>query len=58
MSKKRKVFFGCSNYPNCDFAINLKPLPAPCPKCGSLMTAYKEKWARCTKCKHQQKLEE
>ena len=56
MSKKKRVFYGCSNYPNCDFAINLKPLPEPCPKCGSLMTMYKEKWTKCTKCTYRGKL--
>ena len=56
ISKKKRTFYGCSNYPNCDFAINLKPLPEPCPKCGSLMTVYKEKWAKCTKCSYRGKL--
>ncbi len=56
MSKKKRVFYGCSNYPNCDFAINMKPLPEPCPKCGSLVTEYREKWAKCTKCDYRAKL--
>jgi DNA topoisomerase-1 len=56
MSKKKRVFYGCSNYPNCDFAINLKPLAEPCPKCGSLMTVYKEKGAKCTKCSYRGQL--
>ncbi len=49
-SKKNKVFYGCSNYPACKFAINAKPLPQKCPECGGLLTEYKEKQARCTKC--------
>ncbi len=56
VSKKKKVFYGCSNYPNCDFAINQKPLIEPCPKCGSLMTEYKEKWSKCTKCSYRGKI--
>jgi DNA topoisomerase-1 len=56
MSKKKKVFYGCSNYPNCDFAINMKPVPEPCPKCGSLVTVYREKTAKCTKCDYRAKL--
>jgi DNA topoisomerase-1 len=50
ISKKKRTFYGCSGYPDCTFASNLKPLPEPCPKCGSLMTLYQGKSARCTKC--------
>jgi len=58
VNKKKKVFYGCSNYPNCDFATNYKPLPQPCPKCGSLMTVFRDKWAKCTKCNYRGKLPE
>ncbi len=51
-SKKNKVFYGCSNYPNCKFAINAKPLPQKCPECGGMLTEYKENQAKCTKCKY------
>ena len=56
VSKKKRTFYGCSNYPNCDFAINLKPLSEPCPKCGSLVTESRGKWAKCTKCDYRAKL--
>ena len=36
-SKKGKVFYGCSNYPNCDFVLWDLPLKEHCPKCNSLM---------------------
>ncbi|MBS1813968.1 MAG: type I DNA topoisomerase [Acidobacteria bacterium] len=29
------VFYGCVNYPKCDFTSNQKLVPGPCPKCGS-----------------------
>ncbi|MFC2005519.1 type I DNA topoisomerase [Chloroflexota bacterium] len=58
VNKKKRTFYGCSNYPNCDFAINLKPLPQPCPKCGSLLTEYRGKQTKCTKCKYRGKLEQ
>ena len=51
-SKKNKVFYGCSNYPNCKFAINAKPLPQKCPECGGMLTEYKENQAKCTKCRY------
>jgi DNA topoisomerase I len=33
-SRRGKVFYGCANYPNCDFTLWNKPVPEPCPKCG------------------------
>lgn len=33
-SRRGKVFYGCVNYPKCDFTAWNKPLPEPCPKCG------------------------
>jgi len=57
-SKKKRTFYGCGNYPNCKFAINSKPIPEPCPKCGALMTEYRGKQAKCTKCEYKGKLTE
>jgi len=34
-SKRGKVFYGCSKYPECDFVLWNRPLPEQCPKCGS-----------------------
>jgi len=33
-SRRGKVFFGCSEYPNCDFTSWYRPVPEPCPECG------------------------
>jgi DNA topoisomerase-1 len=52
VNKKKRTFYGCSNYPDCRFATNFKPLPQPCPKCGSLLTLYRQKWAKCIKCSY------
>ncbi len=52
ISKKKRTFYGCSNYPNCSFAVNRKPLPEPCPKCGGMMTEYRGRQAQCTKCEY------
>jgi DNA topoisomerase-1 len=35
--QKKRVFYGCSNYPTCNFAIWERPVPEPCPNCGGLM---------------------
>lgn len=51
-SKKGKKFFGCSNYPNCDFVSWNEPIKEACSKCGSYMTAKysktKGKYAVCS----------
>ncbi len=33
-SKRGKLFFGCSEYPNCDFTSWYRPVAEPCPECG------------------------
>ncbi len=35
--QKKRVFYGCSNYPTCNFAIWERPVPETCPNCGGLM---------------------
>jgi DNA topoisomerase-1 len=34
-SKRGKVFYGCSRYPDCTFALWDKPVPQPCPECDA-----------------------
>ena len=36
-SKKNRRFYGCENYPDCDFVSWEKPIVDRCPKCGSYM---------------------
>ncbi len=35
-SKKGRLFFGCNQYPNCDFTSWERPFKEPCPQCGSM----------------------
>ncbi len=39
VSKKGKKFYGCSNYPTCDFAAPGVPTGDKCPECGGYMIA-------------------
>ena len=32
-SKRRRTFYGCDQYPACDFVSWDKPISRPCPKC-------------------------
>jgi DNA topoisomerase-1 len=34
-SRRAKVFYGCDQYPNCDFTAWSKPINKPCPQCGA-----------------------
>ncbi len=36
-TKKGKSFYGCKNYPNCDFMSWNKPTDKKCPQCGSVL---------------------
>lgn len=55
-SKKRgKAFYGCSNYPNCDFVCWDRPVAEICPECGYLGAEMKRNktrgdYRRCLKC--------
>ena len=33
-SRRGKVFYGCANYPKCEFTLWNKPIAEKCPKCG------------------------
>jgi len=33
-SRRGKVFFSCSTYPKCDYAVWNAPVDGPCPQCG------------------------
>ncbi len=49
-TKRRRIFFGCSRYPVCDFSVWERPIPQPCPACGGLMTLSGKRNAKCTVC--------
>jgi len=40
-SRRGKTFFGCSNYPKCDFVLWDRPVPQPCPECHAPFTVVK-----------------
>jgi len=55
---KRKIFYGCSNYPKCDFVLWAKPEKVKCENCGfEGMVRLKDKY-KCIKCGHIQQVQE
>jgi DNA topoisomerase-1 len=55
-SKRGKIFYGCGTFPACNFALWDRPLPEPCPQCGSLMAQSTRGKPRryCTECGFEQ----
>ena len=57
-SKKRRIFYGCDRFPECDFVSWDKPIARPCPKCESLLVekkSKKETQIQCTNCDYKEK---
>ncbi|WP_429843624.1 type I DNA topoisomerase [Brevibacillus sp. FIR094] len=57
-SKKSRIFYGCNQYPECEFVSWDKPIARPCPKCSSMLVEKKRKKQGvsivCTKCDYQE----
>ena len=47
-TKKGKIFFGCDQFPKCDFALWDKPTGEKCPECNSLLIETKRKQVKCS----------
>lgn len=56
-SKKKRIFYGCDRFPECDFLSWDKPLPRKCPKCESLLVEKKLKkgvQVQCVECDYKE----
>ena len=51
-TKKGKTFYGCNNYPKCDFASWDEPIDEKCPECDSILTK-KGKKIKCSSCSYE-----
>jgi DNA topoisomerase-1 len=50
-SRKGKVFFSCSRYPDCTFSVWNRPVPGACPQCGGLiMVGNRGQGVKCSQC--------
>jgi len=49
-SRKGRVFYGCSNYPQCDFTSWKRPVNASCPNCGGLLAIKNKNEYQCLNC--------
>ncbi|KPL61143.1 type I DNA topoisomerase [Rossellomorea vietnamensis] len=56
-SKKKRIFYGCDQYPECDFLSWDKPIERKCPKCSELLVEKKLKKGnqiQCTNCDYKE----
>jgi len=49
ITRAKRKFYGCANYPACDFTSWQKPLPGLCPDCRGLLIADRNR-AKCAVC--------
>ncbi|MFC7372160.1 type I DNA topoisomerase [Fictibacillus iocasae] len=59
-SKKKRIFYGCNTYPDCEFVSWDKPLARKCPKCDSMLVEKKLKKGKavqCVKCDYSEEQE-
>jgi DNA topoisomerase-1 len=60
-SKKGRVFFGCDQYPGCDFVSWDRPVDKPCPQCGKMLIQKTNKSGthiQCVECDFKEEKEE
>ncbi len=57
-TRRGRTFYGCINYPECNFATWKRPLPTPCPSCGGLLVVANKNEAQCLSCEETFPLEE
>ncbi|MFJ9255688.1 type I DNA topoisomerase [Bacillus velezensis] len=56
-SKKKRVFYGCDRYPECDFVSWDKPIERKCPKCENMLVEKKLKkgiQVQCVECDYKE----
>lgn len=56
-TRKGKIFYGCTGYPNCDFASWYKPTEEKCPECNGILVEKKDE-LECIACHHKKDVDE
>ena len=49
-TRKGRTFYGCANYPDCQFTSWKRPVDTPCPNCGGLLVISNKRDAQCLQC--------
>lgn len=59
-SKTKRIFYGCDQFPECDFVSWDKPINRPCPKCEQLLVEKKLKKGiqiQCVSCDYKEEVQ-
>ncbi len=59
-SKKKRIFYGCDRFPECEFLSWDKPIERKCPKCEQLLVEKKLKkgvQVQCTSCDYKEEVQ-
>lgn len=57
-TRKGRYFYGCANYPQCDFTSWKRPIPVPCPACGGMLVIADKQNVQCLNCEERFPLDE
>ena len=49
-TRKGRIFYGCENYPTCDFTSWKRPIKTPCPECNGILVFKNKKEFQCMDC--------
>jgi DNA topoisomerase-1 len=49
-TKRGRIFYGCSRFPECDFSSWKRPISTKCPNCGGTLVELNKKEAQCLAC--------
>jgi len=49
-TRKGRIFYGCSNYPDCEFSSWKRPVKTLCPVCGGILVYKNKKEFECMDC--------
>ena len=55
-TRRGKIFYGCRNYPKCDFATWYKPIEKTCPECGGVLVEKDNKIV-CLSCEYENNID-
>jgi DNA topoisomerase-1 len=57
-TRKGRIFYGCANYPACEFTSWKQPIPTPCPNCQGTLVIVNKRSVQCLQCEEQFPIED
>jgi DNA topoisomerase-1 len=52
-TRKGRTFYGCANYPECEFTSWKQPIAKPCPNCQGMLVIANKRSTQCLQCEEQ-----